>query len=111
MVFEARGTVFVILSFEGPDVYSQAGGLGVRVKGLARTLAKLGYQTYLYFCGDPDLPGEESHDSARLVSRRWCPWMSAPHPGGVSAWEEEQIPAWTSRTRPGRLTTALPPRV
>jgi len=39
-------TVFVILSFEGPDVYSQAGGLGVRVKGLSRTLATLGYETY-----------------------------------------------------------------
>ena len=34
MVFDPRQTVFVILSFEGPDVYSQAGGLGVRVKGL-----------------------------------------------------------------------------
>jgi len=76
MVFEPQRTVFVILSFEGPDVYSQAGGLGVRVKGLARTLAQLGFQTYLYFCGDPDLPGEESHESGRLVYRRWCQWIS-----------------------------------
>src|SRR4029077_20689804 len=67
MIFEPQRTVFVVLSFEGPDAYSQAGGLGVRVKGLTRTLARLGFQTYLYFCGDPDLPGEESHESARLV--------------------------------------------
>ncbi len=48
-------TVFVILSFEGPDVYSQAGGLGVRVRGLSRTLAHLGYETHLFFIGDPEL--------------------------------------------------------
>src|SRR5258708_32486206 len=83
MVFEPRGTVFVILSFEGPDVYSQAGGLGVRVKGLARSLAKLGYQTYLYFCGDPDLPGEESHESGRLVYRRGGRVGPAAPPRGV----------------------------
>src|SRR5258707_3963801 len=81
MIVEPQRTVFVILSFEGPDVYSQAGGLGVRVKGLARSLAQLGYQTYLYFCGDPDLPGEESHESGRLVYRRGWPWVSSRHPG------------------------------
>src|SRR5258708_32400863 len=100
MVFEPRGTVFVILSFEGPDVYSQAGGLGVRVKGLARTLAQVGYQTYLYFCGDPDLRGEESHDSGRLVYRRWGQWISAPHRGGVHDGEEEEIGDRHSRLPP-----------
>src|SRR5216683_651673 len=88
MIFEPQHTVFVILSFEGPDVYSQAGGLGVRVKGLSRSLAQLGYQTYLYFCGDPDLPGEESHESGRLVYRRWCQWISSRHRGGVYDGEE-----------------------
>src|SRR5260370_7768923 len=91
MVFEPRGTVFVILSFEGPDVYSQAGGLGVRVKGLARTLAQLGYQTYLYFCGDPDLPGEESHLSARPVYRPWCQGISAPHRRSVHPRRDRKI--------------------
>src|SRR5216683_2238373 len=91
MIVEPQRTVFVILSFEGPDVYSQAGGLGVRVKGLARSLAQLGYQTCLYFCGDPDLPGEESHESGRLVYRRWCQWISSRHRGGVYDGEEEKI--------------------
>jgi len=37
----------------------------VRVKGLSRALAQIGYQTYLYFCGDPDLPARKSHESGR----------------------------------------------
>ena len=45
-------TVFVIISFEGPDVYSQAGGLGVRVRGLSRTLSQLGFYTHLFFVGE-----------------------------------------------------------
>lgn len=40
---------FVILCFEGPDPYSQAGGLGVRVTHLSETLAKLGFTTHLFF--------------------------------------------------------------
>ena len=111
MVFEPRGTVFVILSFEGPDVYSQAGGLGVRVKGLARTLAQLGYQTYLYFCGDPDLPGEESHESGRLVYRRWCQWISARHRGGVYDGEEEKIRDWNSSLPPSLIDYVIAPAV
>jgi hypothetical protein len=78
MIFEPQRTVFAILSFEGPDVYSQAGGLGVRVKGLSRTLAQLGYQAYLYFCGDPDLPGEESH---RADPRLPAPTAAPEAPG------------------------------
>src|SRR5258706_603200 len=111
MVFEPRGTVFVILSFEGPDVYSQAGGLGVRVKGLARTLAQLGYQTYLYFCGDPDLPGEESHESGRLVYRRWCQWISARHRAGVYDGEEEKIRDWNSSLPPSLIDNVIAPAV
>ena len=83
MTLDPEGTVFVLLSFEGPDVYSRAGGLGVRVTGLSRTLARGGYLTYLYFCGDPDLPGEESQEGGRLQLRRWCQWISAGHRGGV----------------------------
>src|SRR6266478_1469579 len=111
MVFEPRGTVFVILSFEGPDVYSQAGGLGVRVKGLSRALAQLGYQTYLYFCGDPDLPGEESHESGRLVYRRWCQWISARHRDGVYDGEEEKIRDWNTSLPPSLIDTVITPAV
>ena len=47
MIFTPDRTAFVVLSFEGPDLYSQAGGLGVRVKGLSRSLARRGYDTHL----------------------------------------------------------------
>ena len=89
-------TVFVILSFEGPDEYSQVGGLGVRVKGLSRTLAQLGYETHLFFCGDPDLPGEEIQEGGRLHYRRWCQWISARHRGGVYDGEDEKVRDWNS---------------
>ncbi len=111
MIFEPQRTVFVILSFEGPDVYSQAGGLGVRVKGLARSLAQLGYQTYLYFCGDPDLPGEESHESGRLVYRRWCQWISSRHRGGVYDGEEEKIRDWNASLPQSLIDTVIAPAV
>jgi glycosyltransferase involved in cell wall biosynthesis len=96
VIFDPHRTVFAILSFEGPDIYSQAGGLGVRVKGLARTLAQLGYETHLYFCGDPDLPGEESLEGGRLILRRWCQWISARHRNGVYDGEEGKIRDWNS---------------
>jgi len=94
--FEPANTLFLILSFEGPDVYSQAGGLGVRVKGLSRALAQMGYPTYLYFCGDPDLPGEEVAEHGRLHLRRWGQWISALHRGGVYDGEEGKIRDWNS---------------
>jgi glycosyltransferase involved in cell wall biosynthesis len=94
--FTPQTTAFAVLSFEGPDEYSQAGGLGVRVKGLSRTLAQLGYETHLFFCGDPDLPGEETHEGGRLHYRRWCQWISARHRGGVYDGEDEKIRDWNS---------------
>ncbi len=75
--------VFILVSFEGPDPYSQAGGLGVRVSGLARTLAELDFETHLFFIGDPWLPGEERTHGGRLVLHRWAQWISANCPGGV----------------------------
>src|SRR5262245_3944531 len=70
-------TIFIIVSFEGPDAYSQAGGLGVRISGLVSTLADLGYETHLFFIGDPAAPGEESTRDGRLVLHRWSQWISA----------------------------------
>jgi glycosyltransferase involved in cell wall biosynthesis len=87
-------SVFVILSFEGPDVYSQAGGLGVRVKGLSLTLAQLGYETHLFFIGDPELPSEETQEHGRLHYHRWCQWLSAFHRGGVYDGEEDKLRDW-----------------
>jgi len=104
-------TVFVILSFEGPDVFSQAGGLGVRVKGLSRSLARGGYPTYLYFCGDPRLPGEEDLERGRLRLRRWCQWISAQHPGGVYEGEEGKIRDWNSSLPASLVTDVIEPAV
>jgi glycosyltransferase involved in cell wall biosynthesis len=108
---DPRRTVFVILSFEGPDLYSQAGGLGVRVKGLARSLARAGFLTYLYFCGDPDLPGEEEQEGGRLQYRRWCQWISALHRGGVYDGEEGKIRDWNSSLPPSLIENVIAPAV
>ncbi len=72
---------FHILSFEGPDVYSRAGGLATRVDGLSQTLAELGYETHLWFIGAPDLPGHEVRGQLHL--HRWCQWVSKHHREGV----------------------------
>jgi glycosyltransferase involved in cell wall biosynthesis len=72
---------FHILSFEGPDRYSRAGGLATRVEGLAETLAGFGFETHLWFVGDPDLAGHEVRGELHL--HRWAQWVSRYHPGGV----------------------------
>ena len=104
-------TVFVILSFEGPDVYSQAGGLGVRVKGLSRTLATLGYETHLFFIGDPELPSEEAHEHGRLHYHRWCQWLSAFHRGGVYDGEEEKLRDWDRSVPPAVVDGIIAPAI
>lgn len=72
---------FHILSFEGPDLYARAGGIATRITGLARALADAGFDTHLWFVGDPDLPGEERDGS--LTLHRWCQWISGYHAAGV----------------------------
>lgn len=84
-------TVFVLASFEGPDVYSQAGGLGVRMKELSRALAERGFETHLFFIGDPELPSEEQLLGARLTLHRWSQWLSRSYPVGVYAGEEVKV--------------------
>ena len=111
MTFDPRRTVFVLLSFEGPDLYSWAGGLGVRVNGLSRSLARMGYLTYLYFCGDPDLPGEEAQEGGRLQLRRWCQWISAEHRGGVYDGEEGKIRDWNYSLPPSLIENVVAPAI
>jgi glycosyltransferase involved in cell wall biosynthesis len=77
---------FHILSFEGPDLYSRAGGIATRIVGLAEALADLGFETHLWFVGDPALPGHEDRGSLKL--HRWCDWISRYHPLGVYQGEE-----------------------
>jgi hypothetical protein len=90
------GPAFVLLSFEGPDAYSRAGGLGTRVSGLATALADEGYETHLFFIGAPELPGYELADNGRLHLHRWCQWISLHHAGGVYDGEEGKLYDWNS---------------
>src|SRR5256714_15338704 len=82
-MLEPEQTTFILLSFEGPDEYSQAGGFGVRVKELSRAPAGRGFETHLFFVGDPKLPAAESAPDRRLWLPRWGQWISRQHPGGV----------------------------
>ncbi|MBI4318964.1 MAG: glycosyltransferase [Chloroflexi bacterium] len=84
-------TLFVVLSFEGPDRYSLAGGLGVRVSHLSQTLAQQGYPTHLLFVGDPYKEGREETLGGRLTLHRWCQWISRYHPDGVYQAENEKL--------------------
>jgi glycosyltransferase involved in cell wall biosynthesis len=91
MVLPPESAVICILSFEGPDRYSLAGGLGVRVTHLAETLAQRGFETHLLFVGDPYAPGEEISQNGKLCLHRWCQWISAYHPVGVYDGEEAKL--------------------
>ena len=82
---------FVLLSFEGPDSYSKAGGLGVRVANLSHFLASQGFRTHLVFIGSPDLPGREALLDGQLQYYRWCQWISRYHPLGVYDGEEGKL--------------------
>jgi glycosyltransferase involved in cell wall biosynthesis len=104
-------TVFVVVSFEGCDPYSQAGGLGVRVTGLVETLAGLDYQTHLFFIGDPFLAGEETRRDGRLVLHRWSQWISANCPGGVYDGEAGKVADVTRSLPPALVETVLLPAI
>jgi len=90
-MLEPDQTTFILLSFEGPDMYSQAGGLGVRVKELSRALAERGFNTHLFFVGDPTLPADESALDGRLWLHRWSQWISRYHPVGVYDGENDKV--------------------
>jgi glycosyltransferase involved in cell wall biosynthesis len=90
----AGDVTFVILSFEGPDSYSHAGGLGSRVTKLSTALAGLGFETHLFFIGDPGLPGYELATDRFLNYHRWCQWISRFHPAGVYDGEEGKLYDW-----------------
>ena len=96
--------LFVIVSFEGPDLWSQAGGLGVRVTNLSETLAELGYEVHVFFIGDPSRPGEEEVNG--VVLHRWAQWLSKFHNAGVYDGEEAKLRDVTE-TLPAYVTERL----
>ena len=89
MIFEASAIRFVHLSFEGPDAYSHAGGLAIRVTTLAHALAKAGALVDLYFVGDPQRAPVETTGGVTL--HRWCQAISATAPAGVYDQDERKI--------------------
>lgn len=97
---------FVILSFEGPDPYSRAGGLASRVTELSTALASMGLETHLFFVGDPGLPGHEVANDGRLHLHRWCQWISRYHPSGVYEEEEGKLFDW-DRSLPAWMESDL----
>jgi glycosyltransferase involved in cell wall biosynthesis len=86
-----ENTIFVSLCFEGPDVYSTAGGLGTRVTELTEALAQQGYETHMIFVGDPTLPSFEERVDGRLKLKRWSQWVSKYYLSGVYDGEEQKL--------------------
>src|SRR5258708_8555167 len=86
-----ENTMFVMLSFEGPDVDSPAGGLGTRGSELSEALAMQGYTTHLIFIGDPFKPSTETRVDGRLILKRWSQWVSKYYPNGVYDGEEQKL--------------------
>jgi len=97
-MFTPRTLEVVMVSFEGPDQYSQAGGLGVRARELCRALAARGFKTTLAFVGDPNKPMTEDDAGVHLV--RWAQDLSRRHLAGVYEGE------WAKRAE---LSRTLPP--
>jgi glycosyltransferase involved in cell wall biosynthesis len=100
---------FHILSFEGPDGYSLAGGLGTRVMGLTEALSRAGEEVHLWFVGDPDLSGHEAHGSLHL--HRWCQWLSKHHRGGVYDGDEAKAFDYGKSVAPYLLEHVLGPHL
>ena len=104
-----ENTVFVLLTFEGPDAYSMAGGLGVRMVNVARTLSEKGFTTHLFFVGDPNLPGEEHLDDGRLIYHRWCQWLSQYYPFGVYQGEDAKLEDFSRSLPPWLIENVVRP--
>jgi hypothetical protein len=98
-----------ILAFEGPDQYARAGGIASRISGLAWALAENGFETHLWFVGDPDLPGYEIQQQLHL--HRWCQWISRYHPAGVYDNEEAKYNDYAASLPPFLLRELLLPHL
>jgi len=100
---------FHVLSFEGPDGYARAGGIASRIEGLAESIEALGYETHLWFVGDPEAPGHEVRGDLHL--HRWCQWISRFHPGGVYEGEEGKERDFASSLPPHLVDDVLLPHL
>lgn len=111
MTAPSEHPTFVVLSFEGPDPYARAGGLGARVTELSEALADGGFEAHLFFIGDPSLPGHDSLRGGKLHLHRWCQWISEHHPGGVYDGEDAKLADWNQSLAPWITRELLAPLV
>jgi len=98
-----------VLCFEGPDPYSRAGGLATRAVGLVETLAALGFESHLWFVGDPDAPGYEKRGLLHL--HRWAQWVSGHHRAGVYDGEHGKRDEFARSLPPSLLRDWIRPHV
>jgi glycosyltransferase involved in cell wall biosynthesis len=108
-VFTPETLEIAMVSFEGPDQYSQAGGLGVRAKEMCRAFAAAGFRTTLYFVGDPGKAAVEVVDGVQLV--RMCQSVSRVHAAGVYDGERIKIERMQHELPPLLLERSLRPAV
>ncbi|MFH1453095.1 MAG: glycosyltransferase family 4 protein [Armatimonadota bacterium] len=104
-------TIFIILSFEGPDIYSLAGGLGIRATELGRALAQMGFESHLFFVGDPYKPPLELTLEEKFILHRCCQQISINHPAGVYENERSKILNYESTLPRCLVTNVIKPAV
>ena len=100
---------FHLLAFEGPDPYARVGGLATRVEWLCESLTGLGFETHLWFVGDPALPGHERRGDLHL--HRWCQWLSRHHPAGVYDGDEAKHSDYAASLAPYLCREVLGPHL
>lgn len=100
---------FHILSFEGPDGYARAGGIATRVQGLAAALAGQGFDTHLWFVGDPELPGHEDRHGVKL--HRWCHHLARQFRTGVYDGELAKLDDYAASLPPWMMRHVLEPHL
>lgn len=98
---------FHVLSFEGPDAYSRAGGISSRVNGLIGALADAGNDTHLWFVGNAEGPPHETRGQLQL--HRWFQWISKYHPHGVYEAEDDKAMDYAASLPPFMMEYALTP--
>ncbi len=96
---------FHVLSFEGPDAYARAGGIASRVTGLTQSLADTGFDTHLWFVGDPREQADEERSGVHL--HRWCHWLCEYHDAGVYDGEVEKAADYARSLPPVLLSDHL----
>ena len=72
-------------------------------------MAGAGFETHLWFVGDPDMEGYEVR--GRLILHRWCQWISRYHPEGVYAGEEGKRADFVRTLPPILVNEILLPRL